>query len=261
MSRSTDRNNIHATAAEYLANCRQLWDQLQLQLTDQQCFDLAESLTAFIYPKYRFSEFGRKFLEDQQFAEFYTNRVSSLNFHSYDRKYLLKEILKLAKDVPGDTIEVGVYEGSASYLIAQLARRAGKRHHLFDSFEGLSEPGSFDGDYWSRGMMAVSEEQVRANLSEFDNICYWRGWIPERFYEVADQYFSFLHVDVDIYQPTLDTIAFFYPRMSNGGIILSDDYGFASCPGARKAVDEFFADKPEAVIDLPTGQALVIVRR
>jgi|SRR5215813_11864985 len=261
MSRSSsfDILNLRPTAAEFLSQCRQLWDQSQLELTDQQRFDLAEALTSFIYPEYRFSEFGRTFLDDQQFADFYTRHVSTFNFHAYDRKYLLKEVLKLAQFIPGDTIEVGIYEGGSSYLIAQHARRIGKRHHLFDSFEGLSEPGPLDGDYWRRGMMAVSEEQVRVNLSEFDNLCYWGGWIPERFSEVADQRFSFLHVDVDIYQPTLDTIAFFYPRMSKGGIILSDDYGFASCPGAREAIDQFFADKPEPVIDFPTGQALVII--
>ena len=257
MKRSGDCENA---VAHYLSQCRSLWEQLQLEPTDQQRFDLAEALTGFIYPKYRFSEFDRNFLDDQEFAKFYETHVSKFNYHSYDRKYLLKEILKLVESVPGDTIEAGVYEGAGSYLIARHARGAGKRHHLFDSFEGLSEPGALDGDYWRQGMMAIPEEQVRSHLSEFDNVCYWRGWIPERFYEVADQNFSFLHVDVDIYQPTLDTIAFFYPRMNERAIILFDDYGFASCPGARKAVDEFFADKPEPVIELPTGQALIIIK-
>ena len=46
--------------------------------------------------------------------------------------------------------------------------------------------------------------------------------------------------------------------MSKNGIIIFDDYGFPSCPGARKAVDEYFKDKPENVIYLATGQAFVI---
>jgi O-methyltransferase len=39
--------------------------------------------------------------------------------------------------------------------------------------------------------------------------------------------------------------------------MVCDDYGFASCPGARKAVDEYFAGKPDVPIELPSGQALI----
>ena len=47
--------------------------------------------------------------------------------------------------------------------------------------------------------------------------------------------------------------------MNRGGLMRFDDYGFATCPGARRAIDEFFADKAEPIIDLPTGQAFVVV--
>ena len=40
--------------------------------------------------------------------------------------------------------------------------------------------------------------------------------------------------------------------------MIFDDYGFPACRGEKDAVDEFFADKPEKPITLPTGQALVI---
>jgi hypothetical protein len=53
-------------------------------------------------------------------------------------------------------------------------------------------------------------------------------------------------------------LAFFYQRVSPRGVIICDDYGFTSCYGARKAVNDFFADKPESVIHVPTGQALIV---
>lgn len=85
-----------------------------------------------------------------------------------------------------------------------------------------------------------------------------KGWIPERFKDVEDMKFSFLHVDVDLYDPTIDSLKFFYDRMTTGGIIMCDDYGSVSCPGAKKAFDEFFADKQENILELPSAQAIVV---
>jgi O-methyltransferase len=66
-----------------------------------------------------------------------------------------------------------------------------------------------------------------------------------------------VHVDLDIFASITDALTFFYPRMAAGGIIVFDDYGFPSCPGARAAVDEFFSQKPEVPFALQTGQCVV----
>lgn len=70
--------------------------------------------------------------------------------------------------------------------------------------------------------------------------------------------FCFVHIDVDLYQPTYDSLAFFYERTSSGGIILCDDYGFITCPGAKAAMDSFFLNKLERIVCLPTGQGFVV---
>ena len=76
---------------------------------------------------------------------------------------------------------------------------------------------------------------MRSRLAEFPNISYYKGWIPERFREVESLRFSFVHVDVDLEQPTRDSLEFFYPRLSPGGVLLCDDYGSSLCPGATSA--------------------------
>ena len=115
-----------------------------------------------------------------------------------------------------------------------------------------------DGKYWAEGDLVVTEEIVKENLKDFSSCVYCKGWIPSKFDLVKNNIFSFVHLDVDLYQPTKDSLDFFYDRLAPGGIILCDDYGFTSCPGAKKAMDEFFETANESIIHVPTGQAFII---
>jgi hypothetical protein len=101
--------------------------------------------------------------------------------------------------------------------------------------------------------MCCSIITVTEYLSEFKNIQINKGWIPQRFSDVEHNRFCFVHIDVDLYQSTLNSISFFYPRMNAGGIILCDDCGFTSCPGATKAINDFLQNKKEKMISLSGG--------
>jgi len=87
-----------------------------------------------------------------------------------------------------------------------------------------------------------------------------KGWLPETLAGVSGRQFRLVHIDVDIEQTTWDCLEFFYPRAVPGALLLFDDYGFHSCPGARKAVDAFLQGKPETLIELTTGQAVLAKR-
>jgi O-methyltransferase len=183
-----------------------------------------------------------------------------------DRRFVLLSAAESVRNLPGDTVECGAYRGAGSFLIlASQTQIPGKMHHVFDSFEGLSEPDARDDPskhrtafLWNKHDLAVGEDVVGRNLSEFDRFRLYRGWIPSRFAEVAERRFCFVHIDVDLYQPTYDSLEFFYPRMVPGGIIVCDDYGFSTCPGANSAFGDFLTGKPEAVIHLTTGQGLLV---
>lgn len=91
------------------------------------------------------------------------------------------------------------------------------------------------------------------------NVFFYKGYFPESIPAAFNTLkFAFLHLDADLFEPTLEGLKFFYPRMSAGGILLIHDYN--AWLGARKAVDEFFADKKEFPIPMPdkSGSALVI---
>lgn len=183
-----------------------------------------------------------------------------------DRRHNLLQMLRLIHGVPGDTAECGVFEGVSSFLIHRYAPplETSRIHHMFDSFEGLSEPGEEDDrQHFQKGILACSEEKVRKNLlcalqGDISHLRFYKGWIPSRFSEVADRTFAFVHIDVDLYKPTQDCIAFFYPLMSAGGVIVCDDYGYTTCPGATKAIDDYLADKPEKMLSFASGGGFLI---
>ena len=218
-----------------------------------------ERLANMFNPRFRFTEFGQVWREDKDFEDYYA-KFAAGNYHSIDRKYTLNQFLQLVKNVEGDTVECGAYEGACSYLICVFIQEQGKlkSHHIFDSFEGLSKPAAEDGVYWKEGDLTTSEDTCKSNLAAFNFVKYHKGWIPDKFAEVKDLRFSFVHIDVDLYQPTLDSVSFFYERLNAGGVLICDDYGFSTCPGAKKAMDDFFVTKPEKPVMLTTGQSFII---
>lgn len=220
-------------------------------------FYLLRRIARWLLPEYRFKWPQMAWWQDTDFNA-YLRRFGEQDGNNIDRRYAVAQLLRLVDAVPGDTAEVGVFQGAMSWLMLQ-AGQGRRHHHIFDSFEGLSAPRPVDGDHWQGGALACAEDVVRANLAAFvGNFSTYKGWVPARFPEVAELHFSFVHIDVDLYEPTRDSMAFFYPRTSPGGIIVCDDYNFTSCPGATRAVDEFLADRPERMVGLSGGGGFLV---
>jgi O-methyltransferase len=256
-----------ATPRARLSHLRDLWQRWRMHRAgdDYSSYVLAEWAANRFYPAYRFSEYGLRWLHDEAFFDWYREWVlepgAAPNYHSADRKHFMRSLLGLVQDVPGSLAECGTYRGATANLLGVAAARHGRRLHLFDSFEGLSSPGATDGTHWSAQDLSAPQDVVAAAVATTGaEFSLHPGWIPSRFNDVADQRFAFVHIDVDLYQPTIDSLRFFHPRMAPGGIMLLDDVGFITCPGATEAAQEWAAEAGEVVVDVPTGQGFVIVR-
>lgn len=169
--------------------------------------------------------------------------------------YLICTIVEKTKKIEGDIAEVGVYKGGSAKLICQTTN---KLIHLFDTFEGLPDVGEYDSPIlFHKGDYCCSLEIIKEYLKDYSNVSFYKGIFPYTAGPIKDKKFSFVHLDVDLYKSTIDSLEFFYPRMSRGGVILSHDY--PTTKGVQKAFDEFFKDKTEIVISsFGTKQALVI---
>lgn len=169
--------------------------------------------------------------------------------------YQVYTAVQRTKKIDGDIAEVGVYRGGSAKLICEA--KENRPLHLFDTFEGLPDLCEIDDpEQFHKGKFLASLESVKDCLKKYPNVHFYKGLFPSTAEPIKSKKFSFVHLDVDLYESTLNCIEFFYPRMSSGGIIISHDY--TSTPGVRKAFDGFFKDKPEPVIELLGSQCMVV---
>jgi O-methyltransferase len=244
-------------------NLRNTKDYIQLILGIKQNemlgFRLLTFLARRLLPNYRFTWPELEWFDDANLTKTLVKFEENKGFNAH-RKHAIQQLMRLIEGVPGDTAECGVYKGCSSYIMLHANAKSPfeRDHHIFDSFEGLSQPADCDGTFWTSNDLSVSQSTVENNLADFDRVHFYKAWIPQRFIDVATKTFAFVHVDVDLYEPTLESIRFFYDKMNPGGIFVCDDYGFKTCPGATLAVQEFLASKPEKMISLAGGGGFFI---
>lgn len=233
------------------------------------CFNLKISRISTQSIPSVFFEIDSDFNPLYDLAQQKTQMTTSDNYLRRQRHYTLMKLLQQTSTVinQGNVAECGCWRGLSSFQISTNLKKMNfqKKFYIFDSFEGLSEYLVEDGKQQvgtdedvRRKHFAYPIDLVRENLRDFDFIDLKKGWIPERFGEVDNERFSFVHIDVDLYQPIRDSLEFFYPRLVPNGIIALDDYGYLSFPGAKKAVDEFIQNKPDFFLSLPSGAAFII---
>ena len=157
-----------------------------------------------------------------------------------------------ADKIPGDLAEAGVFLGGTARLILSGSSPA-KRLHLFDTFEGLpSSEGQFEAGEWS-GAIDVVKQNLADHLSRLD---FHRGYFPDSAAGLEHLRFSFVHLDLDLYQSTISALEWFWPRMNPGAVLLSHDFPLSD--GVVKAFNEFFAGRTEPFLPLSGNQCVAV---
>ncbi len=183
-------------------------------------------------------------------------RIGSEPLFSSDEAFILHSVAHAQSAFDADFAEFGVYEGASARLLCEAKGR--RDLHLFDTFDGLPRPSSDERRVFRTGHFRSRLEAVRDAVKSFAGVHLHPGVFPSSTSRAASCRFAFVHLDVDLEDSTFDGLAFFYPRMLPGGIILTHDYSII--PGVRRAFDRFLADKVERVIEFPTTQAMLVRR-
>lgn len=158
---------------------------------------------------------------------------------STDRLCNIIRYSEMVKELEGDCAEFGVFQGGSLEVIAKFNPH--KTVWGIDSFEGLPDASEHD-NYHKKGDFAeTSYENLKGYFAiQHRNVNLLQGFSPYVFNAIhPHKKFSYVHVDVDLYQSVKDALDYFYPRMVEGGIMIFDDYGFESTSGAKIAIDEY----------------------
>jgi Macrocin-O-methyltransferase (TylF) len=170
----------------------------------------------------------------------------------------------------GDIIECGVFRGSTLLGVAhRLACRGIRNVKLIgcDSFQGFPAPSQEDaledGSFHERALQgSFSDTDYNALCSRIaalgfaSQINILKGFFEETLPRLQDTRFSIVHLDCDLYQSYRTCLNFLYPRLLPGGYMVFDEYDHSApvYPGARKAIDEFLADRPEKLQRFGQGE-------
>jgi hypothetical protein len=220
-----------------------------------------------------------------KFAELYfdcmkatgTETAAWKEFRRMLRAYFLARYFDAAAGAEGGVAECGVMLGFSSLMMARMAssRRpgfSGEDFHLVDSFEGLSEPRQEDAiDFrqlpsgevepvypHKKGFFSSPLDIVKSSFTDFPALSFHKGWIPEILSSLPERKWKFVHIDVDLFEPTRHCLEYFLPRMEKGGCIINDDFDSPLFPGGGMGWFQVMNERNLHYAVLDSGQAVYI---
>lgn len=181
-----------------------------------------------------------------------------------ERMYALMESVRhiVKNNISGDIIECGVWKGGSMMLVAKMLLKLNNTDYdlyLYDTFEGTTKPSEYDKDYTGKLMLNdwdskfknnskqasadyVSLEQVKKNIYSTgypkEKIHFIKGDVKDTLNNQIHNKISLLRLDTDWYESTRIELETLYPKLTQNGILIIDDYGHFQ--GSKKAVDEYF---------------------
>lgn len=181
--------------------------------------------------------------------------------------------------IPGDIVECGVWRGGSMQAVARVLRSerdTDRDLYLFDTFAGMTTPTAADtrisDDATAADLLATHDRQdgvlamatlsdVRGGLAPIgypaDRLHFVEGKVEDTVPGAAPEHIAVLRLDTDWYESTKHELEYLFPRISSGGVLIIDDYGWWD--GCRKAVDEYLHDTAQRLLLLRVDSGRVAV--
>ena len=204
--------------------------------------------------------FGRHlgFLDDPRFFDaFEKNAADEVERSIVWRSHVVTWAARQALRREGDFVECGCYKGTTSKIVCDYLEfsKIEKKFFLYDLFEHEADMEHHAQVEHGPGLY----EQTVSRFSDYPNVVVTKGRIPEVFHAVAPERISFMHIDLNGATAELAALEHLFDRMVPGAILILDDYGWYWGYATQKyAEDPFFESRGYQVLELPTGQGMVL---
>jgi O-methyltransferase len=215
-----------------------------------------------------------EFIKDPKFAAAYAFGMTDgpQGRHLEWRVHMALWTAVQAAQLPGDFIECGVNTGIVSGAIMtylDFAKLSDRSYYLLDTFAGIPEEQITDSErkLGVAGMNAKYQggdslfAKVQRKFSRWPNAKLIRGRVPDTLAEVTSEKFAFASIDMNVVEPEIAAAEWLWPKLSPGGFVLLDDYGWAPHIHQKRAWDVWAKEKQILILSLPTGQGLIMKPR
>ncbi len=170
-----------------------------------------------------------------------------------------------ARSLPGAFVGCGVNTGNLSLAVCEYIdfNGAGKDFYLFDTFNGIPESQMREDEKVDRvreNAMMYEDffDRAQQNFTPFPRAKLVRGLMPDTLSTVPIDRVCYLSIDMNIVQPEIAAMEFFWDNLVPGAAVILDDYGWANYSLQQEAHDRFAAAMGVPILLLPTGQGLII---
>lgn len=214
------------------------------------------------------------FLSDQRFQEaFWAN--AGTQEEDAERQWRLHTLCWAARhclNLPGDFVECGVFAGFMSKTVCDYVdfAKVDKTFYLYDTYEGFSPKYSSEADFPDQpGFFRYAQkvfsrpglhEFVRERFADVPNARVIKGAVPDSLHGTAPGKIAYLHIDMNSPAPEIGALEVLFDRVVPNGLIIFDDYGWGGHKLQKDAEDAWFAQRGYAILEMPTGQGLVVKR-
>ncbi len=219
------------------------------------------------------------FLTDPAFSKAYASVRGS---HTYDQyrspqtiSWRLNTLVWAAKNglnLEGDFVECGVFKGDMSWVISQVVDFASQRKqfYLYDTFDGFSDKYSSTADFPETPEFIAYANQfyqdpglyeyVAGRFKDRADVKVIRGVVPDVLLDQCPEKIAFMHIDLNSPAAEIGALEVLFPRMVSGAVLVFDDYGWKQFHRQKEAEDIFMRQLGYEILELPTGQGMVIKR-
>lgn len=197
------------------------------------------------------------FMGDRAFMAAVTkNATNDVELALIWRTYILCHFAKLARRLPGDFVEIGAYRGNTANVIADRLDlgATGKRYWLYDAFEHTGVELNHRMKHHGPGL----HDEVKQRFADYPYVEVIKGHVPDSFAQGFPDRIAFAHVDLNQAPAEVAALRAILPRLSSGGVLVLDDYGWWVYRAQKEAEDPLLAEFGLDVLELPTGQGVVI---